>query len=128
MEAHAQETYKSMLSISVEGMKALLLINGGAIVALLTFLGNAKAGKELAQCSGVPLAAFVFGVIFTVITFVFAYATQFALFNETVRPEKYRGPKHMAFVYLSLLFILLSLIAFIVGCFTSISALSRYGA
>ena len=26
MDEHAQETYKSMLSISVEGMKALLLI------------------------------------------------------------------------------------------------------
>ena len=128
MNAHAQETYKSMLSISVESMKALLLINGGAVVALLTFLGNAKAGKELAQFSGVPLAAFVCGVVFSVLTFAFSYATQFALFNETVRPDSYRGPKHMAFLYISLLFVVLGLVAFVVGCFTSISALSRYAA
>jgi hypothetical protein len=94
MDAHAQETYKSMLSISVEGMKALLLINGAAIVSLLTFLGNAKVGKELAKCVGLPLAAFVSGVVFCVLTFVYSYATQFTLFNETVSPGSYHGPKH----------------------------------
>ena len=128
MDAHAQETYKSMLSFSAEGLKALLLINGGAIVSLLTFLGNTKTGKELVQCSTVPLAAFVCGVVAAALAFVFSYATQFALFNETVRPGSYRGPRHMAFMRISLLFVTLGLVAFTVGCFTSIAVLGRYGA
>jgi len=41
-EGHALETYKSMLSISVEGLKALLLINGGAVVAMLAYLGQSS--------------------------------------------------------------------------------------
>lgn len=117
-----------MHSISVEGMKTLLLINGAAIVSLLTFLGNAKFGKELARCAGLPLAAFVSGVVFSVFAFVFSYATQFALFNETVCPNEYHGPKHMMFVIIALLFVVLGLVAFIVGCSTSISLISRYGA
>ena len=128
MDTHAQETYKSMHSISVEGMKALLLINGAAIVSLLTFLGNAKVGKELAKCADLPLTAFVSGVVFSVFAFVFSYATQFALFNETVRPNSYHGPKHMVFVVIALLFVVLGLVTFVVGCFTSISLISRYGA
>ena len=37
---HAIETHKSMISISIEAIKHLALLNGGAIVALLGFLGQ----------------------------------------------------------------------------------------
>jgi hypothetical protein len=126
MDEHAQETYKSMLSISVEGMKALLLINGGAVVFLLTFSGNSKIGKDLAPHAGTSVGAFVFGVVFGILTFAFSYATQFALFNESIRPDSYSGPKHMVFVKISVLFVFLGLIAFIVGCCTSVSLLIHY--
>ena len=43
---HAIETYKSLVQISVEGMKLLALLNGGAVVALLAYLGN-LSGKTL---------------------------------------------------------------------------------
>ena len=33
------ETYKSMNSISVEVMKSVLLVNGGAVIAVLSYLG-----------------------------------------------------------------------------------------
>jgi len=41
---HAIETYKSLVQISVEGIKLLALLNGDAAVALLAYLGN-LAGK-----------------------------------------------------------------------------------
>lgn len=37
---HPEETYKSLTTISVEALKALALINGGAAVAILAYLGN----------------------------------------------------------------------------------------
>lgn len=39
-EEHALETYKSLITVSMEGLKTLLLINGGAVVAMLAFLGQ----------------------------------------------------------------------------------------
>jgi len=37
---HQQESYKSLISIPVEILKELIIINGGAAVALLTYAGN----------------------------------------------------------------------------------------
>ena len=115
-----------MVNISVEAMKALLLINGGAVIAILTFLGTGN-GRSFAVHSGFPLGGFVAGVIFSVCTFVFSYATQFALFNESVDNTNYHGPHHMTFVAIAVVFVVLSLIAFAIGCASSILVLTHCG-
>ena len=56
---HALETYKSMISLGTEALKALLLINGGAIVALLAFLGQVPNGAIRAKFSFLPMSFFV---------------------------------------------------------------------
>ena len=48
MSEHTSETYRSLISISMEGLKTLLLINGGAVVALLAYLGQSPQGPRLA--------------------------------------------------------------------------------
>jgi hypothetical protein len=45
---HALETFKSLISISVELLRSLLLLNGGAIVALLAYIGQASNGAVVA--------------------------------------------------------------------------------
>lgn len=122
---HASETYKSMVSISVEAMKALLLINGGAVIAVLSFLGNSDHGITFAAHASLPLSSFVAGVIFSICTFAFSYATQFALFNETVGNGNYHGPRHMTFVAVALVFVVLSLVSFALGCASSIWLLTH---
>ena len=72
-EEHAIETYKSMISISVEGMKALQLINGGAVVALLAYLGQVSNRAQLAGQIGCPVFLFVLGL--TAGTFAFFTCT-----------------------------------------------------
>jgi hypothetical protein len=42
--AHYTETYKSLITLSVEGFKFCALANGGAAVALLACLGNRWQG------------------------------------------------------------------------------------
>jgi hypothetical protein len=37
---HPEETFKSLITISIELLKMLALVNGGAAVALLAYLGN----------------------------------------------------------------------------------------
>jgi hypothetical protein len=37
---HLTETYKSLITLTVEALKMLALINGGAAIAILTYVGN----------------------------------------------------------------------------------------
>ena len=117
---HTSETYRSMISISVEAMKSLLLINGGAVIALLTYLGVIN-NPTLANHAALPLAFFIGGLIFRVFTFVCSYLTQYSLFNEDVRGEGYKDPKHQTFLCLGFVFLALCLASFVGGCIFSIT-------
>ena len=84
-EWHLTETYKGLITLSIEGLKILALINGGAAVAVLTYLGN------LASRSPVPahipeikpaLYSYCGGLLATVLTFLVAYLTQLRLYYE----------------------------------------------
>jgi hypothetical protein len=37
---HLEETYKGLIPLSIEAIKMLALVNGGAAVAILAYLGN----------------------------------------------------------------------------------------
>jgi len=71
---HWQEGNKYAL----ECMKALLLLNGGGALALLTFFGN--RGKMLSNVStdaiGHALTSFGIGTVGSVFVFILAYLTQ----------------------------------------------------
>lgn len=123
-EEHAAETYRSLITVSVEGFKTLLLINGGAVVAILAYLGQSAHGSALAAHVAWPLGAFVMGVGFAALAFVGSYATQFALYNETVPHFNYKGPKHMVFVWATFVLVVLSFAAFACGAVSSVRVLS----
>ena len=57
------ETYKSLLALALEGFKFCALVNGGAAVAILAYLGNV-AGRGVSppdmRCS---MAAFLSGLV-----------------------------------------------------------------
>ncbi|SHM06858.1 hypothetical protein SAMN05444159_7587 [Bradyrhizobium lablabi] len=65
---------------AIEGMKALLLLNGGAAIALLTFIGShAPSGSNktlIAQAIGNSLISFGVGTVSAATTFVAGYLTQ----------------------------------------------------
>lgn len=125
-EEHAVETYKSLISISVEGLKTLLLINGGAVIAILTYIGNSAQGKSLASHVWWPLGFFVAGVCLVAFAFLSSYATQFFLYNETVSGESYKGPRHTLSLWVTVGIVILSLVSFTVGAFSSVCVFSRY--
>ena len=116
---HAAENYKSMINISIEAMKSLLLVNGGAVIAILSYLSAIKE-PNLATNAKMPLGFFVTGVVLSVLTFVFSYLTQYALFNEEVRALEYKGQKHQTYLKIAFVFLIICLLSFIGGCISSI--------
>jgi hypothetical protein len=122
---HALETYRSLIAISLAGLKTLMLINGGAVVALLAYLGQSPQGPSLAPHILWSLGAFVAGVVCCVCAFFGSYQTQFALFNEAVSPATKSGLSHMAWQRITIAFVLLSCVAFAIGAFSSVWLLSH---
>lgn len=127
LSEHAAETYRSLITVSVEGLKAFLLINGGALVAVLAFLGQSPQGACIASQAWLPLSSFVAGVALSAISFCGSYATQLALYNEDVRPTTYKGPSHTTYLNVTAVVVGLSVVAFIVGAFSALSLLSSHG-
>ncbi len=125
-ETHAAETYRSLISISMEGLKMLLLINGGAVVAVLAYLGQSSQGPRLATHAWLPLGSFVSGVGFCALAFLGSYATQFALYNETLFASTYKGPRHMTCLLVTVVLVLLSFVSFAIGAFSSIRVLAGH--
>jgi len=115
---HTFETYKSMISISIEGIKSLVLLNGGAIIAMIGYLGQITNRAQQASKASCPLACFVFGLSLACLCFFGSYFTQFALFNESNNRKP--SQSHMKFFIITSICAIASLIAFSVGAFWSI--------
>ena len=126
-DSKATEIFKSMVSLSTEGLKALLLVNGGAIVALLTFIGNSKAFAPSAQFFILPVAAFLLGLVFCVVAFCSAYATQFTLYNEQFSDRGFAPRSHMKYFRWTKGLVALSLLSFSIGAVSSLCALGNVG-
>jgi len=124
-EEHAVETYKSLISISTEGMKALQLVNGGAVVALLAYLGQVSNRASIAANVKCAMGLFILGLVAATFAFFTSYLTQLALFNESVREQVYRGTKHGPWWWLTILVALVSLACFACGAFAAVAALSK---
>lgn len=109
---HKIETYKSMISISVEAFKYLALLNGGAAAGMLAAAD--KMVKILPLCSlRFTLACFVVGLVADGLALFLSYWTQNSLFNEGFS----RAPagRHITMVKAAVAFCILSLLAFCIG-------------
>lgn len=88
MSDHWLETYKSLVTLSIEGFKFSALINGGAAVALLAYLGNVSCKIMSLPDMRCPMVAFLFGLALCGFAMLGAYLTQLKLLNEIGHSEK----------------------------------------
>jgi len=124
-EEHTLVTYKSMIKMSLEGLKTLFIVNGGAVVAMLAYLGQSSEGPVAAQHALWPLTCFIAGIVSCVFSFVGAYTTQFILLNENLgRRQK---ASHMNILWTTVASVLISLICFAAGAFSCVKVISTYG-
>ncbi len=120
---HWLETYKSLISISIEGFKFSALANGGAAVAILAYLGNVAGKGAAVPDMQKPMLAFVLGLFFVGLGMFFSYFTQLKLLEEIGINESPRLP-HGWVLKLAAFFYVGSLIAFACG---SWQAVVRFG-
>lgn len=118
-DAHFIETYKSLITISVEGFKFCALVNGGSAVALLAYLGNVVGKGAAAPDMRIPMAAFLLGLAFCGFAMFFAYLTQLRLLNEPAQPQVVAF-RHNRFLKLAMLLVVFSLVAFSVGSWQAV--------
>lgn len=117
---HRIVTYKSMIGVATGALKALQLLNGGAVVALLTYLGHVQVSPCLVGRTACPLAFFIGGLFLGTLAFFSTYFTQFALYNESMQRQGLLGWPHMRWFWVTFILALLSLIAF-----ASVSVLTK---
>ena len=79
MSWHQEKTYDSLMAYGGGSIKFVLLANGGAMLSLLTFIG-----QHIDKASNLKSSAilFVMGVIVGGVVNITAYLTQLSLFNE----------------------------------------------
>lgn len=115
-DQHNIETYKSLIAISTEGYKLLLVLNGGALVSIMTMLGQLLAKDKNLPNLIFSLYAFIGGLIACGLAMFFGYMTQLLVFNEE---------NNCADIYLKIAIFsyLASLTLFGIGCYSAIQTL-----
>jgi uncharacterized membrane protein YidH (DUF202 family) len=121
---HQEETYKSLMLYGNNALKFVVLINGGAVIALLTFLGNLLKKDAVAIHMGWPMSCLLTGIIVGGLANITAYYTQLMLFNEVVGNEKYAI--HAKLLYITLALVIFFIILFGVGSILTLLELQSY--
>lgn len=104
-DAKHTETYKSLIYLSAEGYRALLLLNGGGALAVLTFIG-AHIG-QINRCVIFPMVFFLLGLVSIAVTYFLSYKVQLGIYNRDNYDKDFKYVRNTA---------ILSLAFFIFGC------------
>jgi len=99
----------------------LALVNGGAAVALLTYLGNLVGRNPGSAGPHITLALLCYcgGLFATVVAFIFAYLVQLVLFGEERVLLEGQHPVHRKHGWLltcAIVLVLIAALAFGLGC------------
>jgi hypothetical protein len=119
-QEHWIETYKSLITLSLEAFRFSALANGGSAVALLAYLGNV-AGKPdvIVPNMSCPMLAYLFGLLLCGIAVLFGYLTQLQLLQEIGKSKK-AILSHKYYLWLAILTYAFSLIAFGIGSYWAV--------
>ena len=76
-----QHMFEAAVEFAILAIRTLILINGAAVIALLTFVGQVWAndqhnGSAMAHILFWPLLCFLIGLVMAVLTTMLAYLTQ----------------------------------------------------
>lgn len=121
MSEHFNETYKSLITLSVEGFKFCALANGGAAVALLAYLGNVASKGGATPDMRYAMAGFLVGLAACGFAIFFAYLTQLCLLNETAERSSGWFP-HTWHLRASIALVFVSLASFSLGAWSAVVA------
>lgn len=93
MFADADQRLQFQHEYTIAGFKTLLLMNGGAIIALLTYAGNASDRIAAGQFK-MAFAAYAIGLVLTALGYLAAYVGQSHIMQSSVyEGMRWRGLK-----------------------------------
>jgi hypothetical protein len=108
MDEEAKFHWAGGMNYANEGIKLLFLLNGGATISVLTFVGNLKIGSNYFIYSMLFFAA---GAVFGPVCMVLAYLTQLHYGN--------RSQSAIAIHYGAYLAVILAIVMFLAGVYFS---------
>ncbi|WP_265421793.1 hypothetical protein [Aeromonas salmonicida] len=110
---HKAETYKSLITISIEGFKFCALINGGAVVAILAYMGSvaSKTACTLPDMDA-AMSGFVGGLVACGLALVSSYFTQLDLIQG--------GARHVTYLRCAFFLVLASIASFAFGAWAAL--------
>src|SRR3990170_387884 len=104
------ETFRSLIQISLSGLRLLAILNGGAAVGLLAYLGNVAGKTAAVPDMRFSIGCYLLGLVLTGFAFVFSYRTQLRLFNELMERATEGG--HKMWLNGAFVLVVLGLVAF----------------
>ena len=121
--ASSRELFQSVIAMATLTIKSLILINGGAVVALLAFIGHlatSATGRPAIHAFAAPLQWFVIGVGTATLFAGFVALAQKCFAEEYDAAEESKRKRRLkfwanAFVWISIIFGVSSISAFAVG-------------
>lgn len=133
----SEKRHQYQHEFSLAGFKTLILLNGGAIISLLTYIGH-NSGEHLAGRLSASFIWYVLGLVAVVLAYLAAYFSQGAFLNATgleafkAAGHEFEGkktPDHYAsigtkWIAVGVVLCALSPVAFIVGSSSAMRALS----
>lgn len=111
-DQHKIETYKSLITISLETFRYLALLNGGAAAGMLTGMDHVVRliGKSGFRES---MVFFAVGLACSGLAIILSWLTQYRLHAENIGVAKADG--HKVFVNIALVCVVLSFSSFCIG-------------
>ena len=114
MSTFQDETYKSMIQYGMMMIKFCAAVNGGAILALLTFVGNSyKNGHQLDMTR--PIIIYVIGLFCAGMAMMGAYIIQKTLYEGADSVWGYRSTWVFAAISIGCFLIASILAAFVIA-------------
>jgi hypothetical protein len=121
---HALETYKSLMLYGAAGLKFVLISNGTAAIAIMTFIGHLTAnGTADVPDLRLPLGLLLLGVLVGGLAIGTTYVTQLRLFNEAMNRVTKSNP-HGFWLNITIFLYFLGIVLFAGGSFMAVWRLS----
>lgn len=121
---HREETYKSLIQIGNTALKFVLIANGGAVIAILAFLGKVHGTNTPISGISCSLAVFLLGVFLGGLACVTGYLTQLILYNEpTDKSDLKLFKRHETWLCISIFLVFIGVISFGIGSWLGLKAL-----
>jgi len=113
---------------------ALIMINGGAIISLLTFLGNSKFITQIVDLWFAAIGSFCLGIVITIISMFCAFFAQ-KIFREGLNRDikqdretdvNVKNRKGITYRNWAIVFVCIAILCFVSGVICALFAL-KYG-